>query len=222
MKPSAKILIYSDYPSNALDIHDVINYLDDFGLHAEDRGNIVEYLNLSDEYISIVAQRLAASVVQDTSSELKTLNEAPMDLLNSEVNRIRGKESSRGILYDGHWLQRALYRVMSERIPDELSEGYMHVVFTGRLFGTFEDRRYHARVLLTGTPSLISTSGLVEAPAKPREYYYIKGRLIQSGKDASVLDDMYRGKYVEYDDPKITTSILCSYTLASSFLLFKR
>ena len=67
-----------------------------------------------------------------------------------------------------------------------------------------------------GTPSLISTSGLIEAPAKPREYYYVRGRMVQSGMDISELDSMYKGRFVEYDDPKIT-SILSSYALQVIF-----
>jgi hypothetical protein len=67
-----------------------------------------------------------------------------------------------------------------------------------------------------GIPSLVSTSGLVEAPAKPREYYYVRGRMVQSGMDISELDNIYKGRFVDYDDPKIT-SILTSYALQVIF-----
>ncbi len=122
------------------------------------------------------------------------------------------REIVSGKFYDGYWMQRVLYRQLFEKINEELNNGSIHLIFTGRLFGTFEDRRYHARVVLMGAPSFISTSGLVEAPAKPKEYYYVRGRMIQSGMDTSELDSMYKGKFVEYDDPKIS-SILLSYAL---------
>ena len=109
-----------------------------------------------------------------------------------------------------------MHSLLAEKLGEELNGKYIHLIFTGRLFGTFEDRRYHARVVLMGTPSLISTSGLIEAPAKPREYYYVKGRLIQSGMDTAELDNIYKGRFVEYDDPKIT-SILTSYALQVIF-----
>ncbi len=216
MKRSLKIFIYTDFPSNSLNISEVREYLARFGFQAEDRGNSIDYLKFSDARLSEIAERLSGAVVDDISSDLVKLATPDRARFNSKVNRLRSREDMRGVLYDGYWFQRIFYGGLSERIPEELGEDFLHIVFTGRLFGTFEDRRYHARVVLTGVPSLISTSGLVEAPAKPKEYYYIRGGLIQSGKDLSVLDEMYRGRYVEYDDPKIS-SILCSYALQVVF-----
>jgi len=127
-----------------------------------------------------------------------------------------GLESVRGEFYDGLWLQRILHKALADRAPEASGGQFTHMVFTGRLFGTYGDRRYHARVILAGSPALISTSGLVEAPARPREYYFIKGGLLRSGGDLSELDRMYKGRYVEYDDPK-TSAIMCSYALQALY-----
>jgi putative metallopeptidase DUF6775 len=216
MNRPIKIFIYSDYPSRSLNISEVREYLARFGFQVEDRGNFIDYLKLSDARLSETAERLSGAVVDNISSDLVKLATPDRARFNSEVSRLRGREGMRGVLYDGYWLERIFHRALSERIPLAPGDDYLQLLFTSRLFGTFEDRRYHARVVLMGAPSLISTSGLVEAPAKPREYYYIKGGLIQSGKDLSVLDEMYRGRYVEYDDPKIS-SILCSYALQVVF-----
>jgi hypothetical protein len=164
------------------------------------------------------------------------------------------------LLYDGLWLQRIFHKIMAEKVPNEFgsgspksfvrpsahdevpldprssrgyprSRGFIHVIFTSRLFGTFEtsgslnilpldhyprSQRYHARVILTGLPSLISTSGIVEAPARPKEYYWLKAGFIQGGKDVKELDLIYKGRFIEYDDPRIT-SVLGPYVLQAIF-----
>ena len=212
MKNETKVFIYSDYPSTSLDIDFVIEHLRQYGLHIEDRGNLIDFLSLSEEMLYKLANDFSSILIDDISAPLDTPSSLNGSEIEREMDKLLGREDLRGKFYDGYWLQRILYRLFSEKIYNELNDGCIHLIFTGRLFGTFEDRRYHARVVLTGTPALISTSGLVEAPAKPREYYYVKGRLIQSGLGTGELDNMYRGRFVEYDDPKIS-SILPSYAL---------
>ena len=159
---------------------------------------------------------MARSRIEDVERPLDTLRpEDPADT-SSEIRKMSGLESVRGKLYDGLWLQRIFHKALAERAPEEIDGAFIHMVFTGRLFGTYGDRRYHARVVLTGSPTLISTSGLVEAPARPREYYFIKGGLLRSGGDLSELDTMYKGRFVEYDDPR-TTSIMFSYALQAVY-----
>ncbi len=216
MSRPIKTFIYSDYPSGSLNISAIREYLARYGFQTEDRGNVISFLELSNDSLTSIAEILSGAVVDDISSDITKLSVPNSAQVNSEMNRLLGRENTEGVLYDGYWLERIFHRALSERVLLELGDDYLHLIFTSRLFGTFEDRRYHARVVLTGVPSLISTSGLIEAPAKPREYYFIKGGLIQSGKEVGVLDEMYKGRFVEYDDPKIS-SILCSYALQAVF-----
>lgn len=92
-------------------------------------------------------------------------------------------------LYDGFELQQLLAQAVSEKTADHL-----HVVFTDMLTCTFseDDWRYHARAVVCGMPSIVSTAGIVEAPAKPREFYMqpfadtkrrLAGRFIDYGDD---------------------------------------
>lgn len=212
MKRDFQVFIYSDYPSVSLNIDLVLERINKLGFSIEYRGNLVDYLSLSEQDIYKLARNLSSVQIPDISTPLDNTSPANSNEIDSEVNRILGRESVRGKFYDGYWVQRILYRTLAEKVADEIKSGFIHLIFTSLLFGTFENRRYHARVVLMGTPALVSTSGLVEAPAKPKEYYYIKGRLIQTGGDVSELDNMYKGRFVEYDDPKIS-SILPSYAL---------
>jgi hypothetical protein len=74
------------------------------------------------------------------------------------------------ILYDGFMLQRLFETMINE---SESNTDHVHIMFEDRLICTFseEDSRYHARTIVGGSPSIISTTGIVEVPAKPKEWY---------------------------------------------------
>ena len=209
------VFIYTDHPSRALDTEIIADRLNSLGITTESRGDLFSFLGDSKKSAHI-AEFIARSRITEVDEPLDTL--LPDDPVHtvSELRKMKGLESVRGEFYDGLWLQRLLHGALAERVPRESGCEFIHMIFTGRLFGTFGERRYHARVLLTGSPVLISTSGLVEAPARPREYYFIKGGLERSGGDLSELERLYKGRYVEYDDPK-TSPIICSYALQAVY-----
>ncbi len=73
-------------------------------------------------------------------------------------------------LYDGFVMQ----KMFAEMTPTaEMSLAHIHIIFTSLLTCTFseDDWRYHGRAIICGTPSIISTTGIVESLAKPREFY---------------------------------------------------
>ncbi|HKQ32960.1 MAG TPA: DUF6775 family putative metallopeptidase [Thermodesulfobacteriota bacterium] len=209
------VFLYTDYSSESLDTDVIAEHLNWLGIPTVKRGDLFQFLGNS-EACRRIAGLMARSRVADIGEPLDALlPESPADA-DSELRKMTGCESVRGEFYDGLWLQRILHRALADKAPGEPDGLSVHMVFTGRLFGTYGERRYHARVILTGSPALISTSGLVEAPARPGEYYFIKGGLLRSGGDISELDRMYKGRYVEYDDPR-TSPIMCSYALQAVY-----
>jgi hypothetical protein len=120
-----------------------------------------------------------------------------------EKRRITGETNSFGILYDGFLLQRLFTNILP-RESHTLKTA--HIIFTNRLFGTWDDgnKRYHIRTSLYGIPSVISTSGLVEAPAKPREYYLLKQQYDRLGKGSIELNEKFRGSFIDYEDKRLT------------------
>jgi hypothetical protein len=83
----------------------------------------------------------------------------------------------------------------------------LHIAFEHRILGTFdEDGRYHARAVVCGYPSVVSTSGIVEAPAKPKEYYRVKAQLsIALGAiPFDAAKEPFKGQFIDYDDPQLT------------------
>lgn len=125
---------------------------------------------------------------------------------------------SGGILYDGFKLHSLLQKLIPER-----EFGHFHILFTNRLLGTRDenDHRYHARVIICGHPSIISTTGIVEAPAKPKEFYYLKRRYATLGMQIplEVLKEGVKGRFIDYDDEKLT-EVMKGYVMQAIFYYF--
>jgi hypothetical protein len=124
------------------------------------------------------------------------------------------------ILYDGFMMQRLLGTMINE---SESNTDHVHLVFEDRLICTFseEDWRYHSRTFVAGNPSIISTTGIVEAPAKPKEWYIKQMQLAIYDIDRD--DDQINGisssnvkKYLDYGDYRINFAAV-GYALQALF-----
>ena len=215
-KKNLSVFLYLDYPSSSLKTDEICERLNKFGITSCNRGDFYSYLNLSESEINELSENLSQIAISDIEREYAfcTPDIAQIKFESGIIRKHNAPDIKR--LYDGHLLNSLFFRALLNKHADLVLKNEVHIVFTSRLFCTFGDKRYHARVLLTGIPSLISTTGLVEAPAKPREYYWLKASFIQSGKDLKELNEIYTGRIVEYDDPKIT-DILYSYALQVIF-----
>lgn len=119
------------------------------------------------------------------------------------------------ILYDGFEFQ----RIVTGLIPnDELDVEDFHFIFTNKLTCTFDfnDYRYHGRALIGANPSIISTTGIIEAPAKPREYYMELMVNYGQGLNIDSIKKKYQGKYLEYHDLRLG-KIIEGYCLQALF-----
>jgi len=119
------------------------------------------------------------------------------------------------IMYDGFQLQ----TIFTSLIPkQEESEKIFHICFTNKLTCTFDynDYRYHGRALIGANPSIISTTGIVEAPAKPSGYYHDLMINFPVGVNVESIKRKYKGSYLEYNDPRLST-IIEGYLLQAIF-----
>ena len=199
------IFLYTDSPSKSFDINKFISFLESFNINIENRGDFLSFLKLDDKDIGQYNNFLNTIKIGDTEMSLGSLS---TDVVNPEYKENIPQEN----FLEGSWLQRKWYSYLFAKSGGEINESNLCLIISGKLFGTFGTKRYHARVLLTGDPAMISTSGIVEAPARPREYYFAKAQLLSMGKEIYELDEIYKDRFVKYDDPRIT-SILCSYAL---------
>jgi hypothetical protein len=134
----------------------------------------------------------------------------PRQLIFSDISNNRGtteRQYKELILYDGFMMQRLLGTTINE---SESNTDHVHIVFEDRLICTFseEDWRYHARTFVAGNPSIISTTGIVEAPAKPKEWYIKQMQLAiyDIDCDDNQIDGISSSnvkKYIDYGDYRI-------------------
>lgn len=108
------------------------------------------------------------------------------------------------LLYDGFELQKSMREFISDT---ESGWDQIHIVLTDLLTCTFDedDWRYHARTIICGTPSFISLSGIVEGPARPKEYYYL-ARLPLS--QHLQVERQFSDKFMTYGDNRISSAVL--------------
>lgn len=102
------------------------------------------------------------------------------------------------MLYDGFELQ----HLFAQSVPEhENNPDNLHIIFTDLLACTFseDDLRYHARTIICGSPSIMSVPGIVEAPAKPREFYFA----LNFGQDAESAKKSVAGRFLDYGDYRI-------------------
>jgi len=165
----------------------------------------------TDKLVDTLAHAFAAARVRNLTAQEET---GPVAYGEVEYEKRRLLDSTikaLGILYDGQKLTAIYADMLGE---NQLTVENVHVIVTNQLFGTWDDndKRYHARVAVYGYPSLISTTGVVEAPARPREFYLKR----QLGADPIQLKDEFRGRFIDYDDPRLT-SVMKGYVAQALF-----
>lgn len=141
------------------------------------------------------------------------------DLIHT--SNITGRRYKELILYDGFMIQRLFETMINE---NEANTHHVHIVFEDRLICTFseQDCRYHARTVLGGSPSIISTTGIIEAPAKPKEWYLKQMQVaaydIRSDGDQNdeIASSIEKEKYLGYGDCRINFAAV-GYVLQALF-----
>jgi len=144
---------------------------------------------------------LASARIKDPSKGVQSF-EPMYGEIDYERRAILGKAKVGGIVYDGRKVE-AICRNLLKR---KSSLDRCSVVFTGRLLSTYsqDDLRQHLRTVICGFPSVVSVPGIVEAPAKPKEYYLMRQQLEAAGAgehEMSRLKSAFKGRFIDYDDP---------------------
>ncbi|MDH5174814.1 MAG: hypothetical protein OEW43_06105 [Elusimicrobiota bacterium] len=210
-----KIFLYDGSKTQALNIREIAQYLKENsgGARIEVRNNLVAEVTkgMDDSSLRKLAEEIARCKIYDLHRPHSTFEPLPAEV-EYEKRRLQNSENrSFGVLYDGFKLQ-ALYQELIRE--EERSWHCLVIIFTDQLFGTWDEnnRRYHARVSVYGFPTIISTTGIVEAPAKPREFYLQK----QWGIDVNTLKKRFRDKFIDYDDTRLT-EVMKGYCMQALF-----
>ena len=211
-----KVILYDEGVGKQLDIEEITQYLAQNAGKAEIevRDNPLS-LNLPQDEVTDFARAIASSKVQEIHRKMEPGQEPFYGEVEYEKRRILAKTRAFGVIYDGFHLSRILVGLIPR---EERRLEVVNIFLTNRLFATWDDgdKRYHLRASVYSIPSIISTTGLVEAPAKPREYYLLKQQHDRLGKDLTGLKDKFKGRFIDYDDERLT-EVVKGYVMQAVF-----
>lgn len=100
--------------------------------------------------------------------------------------------SELGLVFEAAAYQ-AILRLLVD--PAEAAADCAHIVFTDNAIGSWrnEGEAFRLHIICMGEPSIISTTGLVEALPRPREYEFKRSHFAMFGADEDVLEDLAEG-----------------------------
>ena len=206
----AKIFLYDEPTVSQIQLERLVTFLKEiFLIEVEPRDSI---LSISKED---TAQKIAACRILNPIKPYEKYKPTIDEILFEESNFIQGTNTENIIMYDGFELQ----KVLTELIPkEETSINLLHIFFTNKLTCTYdyEDYRYHGRALIGANPSIISITGIIEAPAKPREYYIDLISHATQNTSIESIKQKYRGDFLEYNDSRLS-KIIEGYLLQEIF-----
>ena len=199
-----RIFLYDEPTVPEIQIEKLLKFLTDtFPVKVEIKKNFLEYSN-RDIFEKIASVRIF-DLKKPFQRHVPTLKEIEVEKENKD-----NSEQEEMFLYDGFKIQ----EIISELIPkNEIKLDTLHVFFTNKLTCTYDenDFRYHARALICSNPTIISTSGIIEAPAKPKQFYF---ELMSnfSNERINEIKKKYKGEFLEYHDPR-TSEVIEGYLL---------
>ncbi len=212
-----RILIYLGVSEDKLEFKPIFSFLSEIlpRIPIELRAEFISYfLNLwrtIEEKNAQVSQALAAARVLNPRLPWRDRQPLPGEINFERRFLFAPQQKPLGILYDAWQLQ----KIMRSLIPSgENNWEHLHLVITNQLIGTWDqaNKSYHYRTAFFGLPSIISIPGLVEAPAKPRQFYL----KLKMGIPYEILKNEFRQFIFDYEDPRLK-EILKGYLLQALF-----
>ncbi len=206
----SRIIFYDEPSVPQINLDNLIEFtFNTTGIMPEKRKSILTYGN--DKTPEEIAATRIFKLSIPYRKHIPTIEE-----IEFEKKNIIDTSSNQNITYyDGFELQNVLGKIISK---EELREEIFHVIFTNKLTCTYDysDYRYHGRALIATNPSIISTTGIIEAPAKPREYYMELITKSRQGVNLDILKEKYKGRFLEYHDSRLS-KIIEGYFLQALF-----
>ena len=193
---TSKIILYDEPTVPEIQLERLEKFLEKiFPVEIETRGNIFQ--NLSED----MSEKIAGCRIFDLKKPFEEYSPSDRDIEIEKENKDMS-EREEMTLYDGFEFQ----NVITELIPmNESKRDTLHIIFTNKITCTFDenDFRYHARALIGTNPAIISTTGIIEAPAKPKQYY-LDLMTNFSEKRVEEIKKKYAGEFLEYHDSRIS------------------
>lgn len=214
--------LYNEADVKNLDLTEIKEYLKEKGLF-EEVETFGSFPKMYGKPVDETASKIAKTRVRNPETP-KIEFEPFEESVRLERELIEGDRAGvTSVLYDGFRLAKSFTDLIPE---DERDDYYLHVVFTDRFFATWKPatQRYHSRVSVYGFPSIISTTGIVDAPARPRGFHRVEASDDSAGSDDLEVKgtrEEFRGQFVDYDDERLT-EIMKGYAMQAVFYHLSR
>ena len=206
----SKIILYDEPAVPEINLSNLEEFIKKiYPVQVETRKNIFKFEN---EY---TAQQIASCKIFNTRKPFQR-HTPTIEEIDFEKNTFEDSTNNENIvMYDGFEIQKKITELISE---DENREDYFHLIFTNKLTCTYDynDYRYHGRAVIGANPAIISMTGVIEAPAKPREYYMGLMTNYTQGINLDLMKKKFQGTYLEYHDKRLPT-IVEGYFLQALF-----
>ena len=206
----SKIFLYDEPAVSQIQLDRLAVFLNKtFSIPVETRDSILKFSKKD------TAEKIAACRIFNLRKPYERHNPNIDEIIFEEANFENTSKTENIVMYDGFEIQ----KVLTELIPEnERRLESFHIFFTNKLTCTYDynDYRYHGRALIGANPSIISTTGIIEAPAKPKEYYIEMISNIAQGLNIESILKKYQGEYLEYHDTRIST-IVEGYAMQALF-----
>ncbi len=209
-----KVALWTDCLPDSVDINQARGFLCGFGFDAQIKGELFDR-NTGKTGLRAAASFLAGIRIKDFESPAEFPFFPSPPEIEEEFSKICSHIADPSVAYDGLWFQRKLHGQFAGLFDSGVAA---NIVYTGRTVCTYEENRYHARVVImeaaAAAPQIVSAGGAVEGPAKPPEYYWAKGRIFQEGAAhgdmsgaLSVLNEVFEGRFIGRSDPLLGRAV---------------
>jgi hypothetical protein len=204
----SKIILYNEPSVPEINIKKTKKFLaETFEIEIQIRENIFQ--NLNEKTYEEIASTRIFNLKKPFEKHIPSIKEISIELENKDMS---GRQEM--ILYDGIELN----KIVKDTIPiAENTLSILHIIFTNKLTCTFDenDFKYHARAWIGSNPIIISTTGTIEAPAKPKQYY-LDLMTNFSKEGIGEIKKKYKGQFLEYGDFRMP-GIIEGYVLQAIF-----
>lgn len=192
----AKIILYNEPTVPEIQIEKIKQFITDtFQINVEIKDNFFESLE------DTSFEKIASARIFDLKKQFKKHIPTQEEIQIERENQDRSDQDVM-TLYDGFELQNIIAKNIS------ITDNTLHIIFTNKITATFDesDFRYHARALINSNPTIISTTGIIEAPAKPKQYYL---DLMTNFSEEKIeeIKEKYKGEFLEYHDSRLSDII---------------
>jgi len=209
----SKVFLYDEPSVPEIKIGELGEFIKEkFSVKVEIRDRFFEFFR---DQTRKIAYDLASSRIFNPLTPFEKHSPTSEEVTFEENSFTNLTNSNNIVMYDGFEFK----QIIANTIPQSESQLDMfHLICTDKLTCTYDydDYRYHGRAVICTNPAIISTTGMIEAPAKPREYYLKMFESVSQGLNLDALKNQFKGKYLEYHDIKLS-EIIKGYAMQALF-----